>query len=124
MIKKIITLIFLMMLLQGCGQDYNSNSGDYSQYAPVEGIDSSTPDGTRLLAAYKIMQTKCFQCHTWSSYKSSASWVSARLVTAGSTGGSDLYVKLKNVGGNMPPDPIAQLTAEELTAIEVWINNI
>ncbi len=125
MMKKALAFTLLSLLISSCGQDYNSNSGDLGQYAPVEGIDSSTPDGMRLLAAYKVFQGKCFQCHqAWLGYKTSAQWVSAGKVTAGSTGGSDVWTILKNNGGNMPPDPIAQLTAEELTFVEEWINGI
>ena len=122
--KKISGLLFLVLILSGCGQDYNSNYGDYGQYSPVEGIDSSTPEGTRLLAAYKVMQAKCFQCHQWSTYKTSAQWVSAGLVVAGNSSGSDVYTILKNNGGNMPPDPIAQLSSEELSSIQTWIDGI
>lgn len=111
-------------MLSGCGQDYNSNYGDYGQYSPVEGIDSSTPEGARLLAAYKVMQTKCFQCHQWSTYKTSAQWVSTGLVTAGNSSGSEIYTILKNNGGNMPPDPIAQLTGEEVDSIKAWIDGL
>lgn len=122
--KKISGLLFLVLILSGCGQDYNSNYGDYGQYSPVEGIDSSTPEGTRLLAAYKVMQAKCFQCHQWSTYKTSAQWVSAGLVVAGNSSGSDVYTILKNNGGNMPPDPIAQLSSEEVNSIQTWIDGI
>lgn len=122
--KKILALTFTILMLTGCGQDYNSNYGDGGQYSPIEGIDSSTPDGTRLLAAYKVAQTKCFQCHQWSTYKTSAQWVSAGLAVAGNSGGSEMYTILKNNGGNMPPDPIAQLTTEELESIKTWIDGM
>ena len=122
--KKIIGLTLLLVLLAGCGQDYNSNSGDFAQYAPIEGIDSSTPDGTRLLAAYKVFQAKCFQCHTWSAYKTSADWVSAGLASKGNSSASQVYTRLKNNGSNMPPDPIAELTAAELLSVETWINQM
>lgn len=111
-------------MLTSCGQDYNSNYGDSGAYSPVEGIDSSTPEGTRLVAAYKVAQAKCFQCHQWSTYKTSSAWVSAGLVVAGNSGGSDLFTILKNNGGSMPPDPIAQLTTEELESIKTWIDNL
>lgn len=122
--KKIFCLTFLLILAAGCGQDYNSNTGDFSQYSPIEGIDSSTPDGTRLLAVYKIFQAKCFSCHTWSQYKTSEQWVSAGLVSKGNTGASQVFTRLKNSGGNMPPDPIAELTSTELLSVEAWINQM
>lgn len=121
---KLLGFFFLVFMITGCGQDYNSNYGDYGQYSPVEGIDSSTPEGTRLLAAYKVMQTKCFQCHQWAGYKTSAQWVSAGLIVEGNSSGSNVYTILKNNGGNMPPDPIAQLTGEELETIKTWIDNL
>lgn len=120
--KKLSCFLFLLLMLAGCGQDYNSNYGDYSQYSPVEGIDTSTPEGLRLLDAYKVMQTSCFQCHSWSEYKTSAQWVSAGLVTRGNLSSSILYTRLKNVGGNMPP--AGQLTTADFTSIETWISNL
>jgi len=122
--KTTLLTFFLAAFLASCGQDYNSNYNDKGRYAPIAGIDSSTPDGARLLASYRIMQDKCFQCHQWSSYKSSAQWVAAGKVVAGSTGASSIYTNLINAGGNMPPAPIAQLTSEEVASIEAWINGI
>jgi uncharacterized membrane protein len=123
--NKIICLIFIIFFAASCGQDYNSNSGDYSQYAPQDGIDASIADGTRLLAAYKIFQAKCFQCHSaWSVYKSSVQWTSSGLVTQGNTSGSLVWTRLKNNGGDMPQDPIAELTTDELAIVETWINGI
>lgn len=109
-------------MLAGCGQDYNSNYGDYSQYSPVEGVDSSTPEGVRLLEAYKVFQTNCFQCHSWSEYKTSEQWVTAGLVTKGNLTSSPVYTRLKNVGGNMPP--AGQLSTADFTSIENWISNL
>ena len=115
----------ILILATGCGQDYNSNSGDFGQYAPIEGIDSSTADGARLLASYKVFQAKCFQCHnSWANYKSSAQWEASGLVQKGNSSASQVYTRLKNNGGNMPPDPIAELTATELLSVETWINQI
>jgi len=122
--KKRVIFILILGVLVSCGQDYNSNTGDFAQYAPIEGIDSSTPDGTRLLASYKVFQAKCFQCHTWSAYKTSADWVSAGLVSKGNSSASQVYTRLKNTGGDMPPDPIAELTAAELLTVETWINQM
>lgn len=123
--KKICSLLFVAFIITGCGQAYNSNSGDEGQYAPISGIDSSTPDGARLLAAYKVFQGKCFGCHSaWQGYKSSAQWVEAHEVVAGDLSSSPVYTRLKNVGGDMPRDPIAQLTAEELATVETWISQM
>jgi uncharacterized membrane protein len=123
--KKICLLLFITLIISGCGQSYNSNSGDEGQYAPISGLDSSTPDGARLLTVYKVFQAKCFGCHSaWTSYKSSAQWVSAGAVTAGSLSQSKVHSRLKNVGGDMPKDPIAQLTSDELAAVEAWITGM
>ena len=123
--NKWLLIAFVLILASSCGQDYNSNSGDFGQYAPIEGIDSSSPDGSRLLAAYKVFQAKCFQCHnSWSGYKTSDQWVAAGNVSKGNLSASQVYTRLKNNGGNMPPDPIAELTADELLSVETWINQI
>jgi uncharacterized membrane protein len=124
MIKTIIILPFLLFLLIGCGQDYNSSYNDAGQYSQIDGIDSSTPEGARLLAAYKVMQQKCFQCHQWSNYKTSAQWINTGRVTVGNLSGSSIYTRLKNNNGDMPPEPLAQLTADELKAVKVWIEGI
>ncbi len=124
MMNRNLFFLFSLLLIASCGQDYNSNYSDKGRYAPIAGIDSSTPDGARLLASYRVLQDKCFQCHQWSSYKTSAQWVAAGKVVAGSTGGSSLYTNLINAGGNMPPAPIAQLSSDELATIEAWINGI
>lgn len=120
--NKNLFCLILSLFIVSCGQDYNSNYGDKGRYTPIEGIDSSTPEGARLLASYRVMQEKCFQCHQWSTYKTSEQWVTANLVTRGSTSGSGVYTRLKNNGSDMPPDPIAQLTSEELASLEAWIN--
>lgn len=111
--------------MTSCGQSYNSNSGDMATYEPIEGIDSSTPEGERLLAAYKALRPNCFSCHQgYADYKTSEQWVSAGLVTAGNPTSSTVYTILKNVGGRMPPDPGAPLTAQELADVEAWITGL
>lgn len=124
LIFKIFFLFSFFSLLTGCGQDFNSNYGDFGQYAPIEGIDSSTPEGARLLAAYKVLQAKCFQCHSWSNYKTSQAWIDAGRVVAGNPSASSIYSTLKNNNGNMPPDPFAPLTSAEIVLFEDWINNL
>ena len=123
--KKILSLIILSVVLSSCGQDYNSSSNDAGQYAPIEGIDSSTAGGARLLAAYRVMQSKCFQCHSsWATYKTNALWVSSGKIVAGNPSASSAYTSLKNNNGNMPPDPYAQLTTEELETVTNWIQGM
>jgi mono/diheme cytochrome c family protein len=125
--KKLLVMTFLLLGLTSCGSDYNSNYGDYAQYGPIEGIDSSTPDGARLLDAYKVMQTnKCFQCHgDFASFKTSAAWVSSPkgIVVAGSPSSSTVFTRLINNGGDMPQNG-SQLTTEEVAKIEAWISGI
>ena len=111
------------MLAASCGQDYNSNSGDFGQYAPIEGLDSSTEDGTRLLAAYKVMRTKCFSCHgDWAEFKSSEAWIATGRVSAGNSVGSTLFIKI--LDGTMPPPSAAQMVGEETSKIQAWIDGI
>ncbi|NOT79719.1 MAG: hypothetical protein HOP07_12065 [Bacteriovoracaceae bacterium] len=124
MANKLIISLFLCLAFVSCGQDYNSNYGDKGRYTPIEGIDSSTPAGARMLGVYRVMQDKCFQCHQWSNYKTAEQWEAAGIVSRGSLSGSICHTRLKNNGSDMPPDPIAQLTAEELTAVEEWILNM
>ena len=123
--KIFFILLAFTVLMTSCGQDYNSSSSDAGQYAPIEGINSSTAGGARLLAAYRVMQSKCFQCHSaWSTYKTNALWVSSGKVVAGNTSASSAYTSLKNNNGNMPPDPYAQLTTEELETVTSWIQGM
>ena len=119
-------MTFLLITLASCGSDYNSNYGDYSKYGPIEGIDSSTPDGARLLAAYRVMQGQCFSCHAgYADYKSSAAWVASgsSRVVAGSPTSSTIFTKLLNNGGTMPLNG-SQLSADDVAAIEAWITGI
>lgn len=121
--KSIYTIIFIF-LLSGCGQSFNSNSGDASQYEPISGIDDSTPEGERFLAAYKVYKNNCFTCHAWEEYKTSAHWVASSLVVPNSISTSKVYTDLRNVGGDMPPSQYPQLTTEEVATIVAWINGM
>ena len=122
--KKIFILAFILTLYS-CGQDYNSNSGDSGQYSTNGSIDTSTPEGARLSAAYTVMQGKCFQCHSaWSAYDTSSKWEQAGLITPSSAATSQLIRSLKNYGGDMPPDSHSPLTNEQLTTLENWIDNL
>lgn len=121
---KKLFFVSLFLFLSSCGQDYNSNSGDQGQYSPNGSIDTSTPDGVRLSAAYSILQAKCFQCHSgWTNYTTSAQWESAGLIAKGSAANSELVRSLKNYGGDMPPDPQSPLSTEQVAVFENWIDN-
>lgn len=123
--KSNLLLLSILLLVSSCGQDYNSNSGDSGQYTPNSAIDTSTPEGARLSAAYTVLQNKCLQCHsTWSGFTTSSRWEQAGLIVTGSASGSEIVRRLKNYGGDMPPDPFSPLSNEELTAVENWIDNL
>lgn len=116
---KIILLFILSMAFASCGQDYNSNYNDRGTYADI-GISAGDP----LYRPYQVLQTKCFGCHAseWSDYKNSQQWVDAGLVVRGNYASSALKTRLRNFGGNMPPDPYSPLTSTELEILRTWIN--
>lgn len=119
--------LFVLFFLIGCGQDFNSNSGDES-FSAVNGIDTSTPAGQRLDAAYTVLKNECMSCHTgyhnsWNSYKTDTAWINAGLVSAGSPAASTVYNRLKNVGGDMPLlNP--QISEVERQALDAWITQL
>lgn len=122
---KSFICLTIIALLSSCGQDYNSNSGDAGQYSTVSTIDTSTPEGVRLAASYSVLQAKCFQCHSgWSGYTTSQQWVDAGLVVRGSFLSSELIRRLKNYGGDMPPDPQSPLSTDEIAPLQTWIENL
>lgn len=120
---------FLLILLftTGCGQSFNSNTGDEA-FSAVNGIDTSTPAGQRLDAAYTVLKNDCMSCHTgyhnsWNAYKTDLAWQNAGLVSPGSTAASTVYSRLKNIGGDMPLlNP--QISETERQTLETWITNL
>ncbi len=122
MLKQIMFLIFIFFV-SGCGQDYNSNTNDKSQYTTVE-IDTSTPQGSRFALAYKVLQTQCFECHAWSVLNTSERWVDSGYVTRGNYTDSPIIGILKNYGGTMPKDPYPAMTTTDLAILEDWITNM
>jgi len=117
--NKSFLILFFLIFLNSCGQDYNSNYNDRGTYA-----DIGIPPGDPLYNSYIILQNKCFSCHVWGDYKTSAQWESAGLVTAGNFNGSTIIKSLKNYGGNMPKDPYSPLTSTEIESLKVWINSL
>lgn len=119
--------LILLILLTSCGQSFNSNSGDEA-YTAVNGIDTSTPAGQRLDAAYTVLKSECMSCHTgyhnsWNAYKTDLAWQNAGLVSAGNTASSAVYMRLKNVGGDMPLlNP--QISETKRQTLETWITNL
>ena len=119
--KKIITLLYLALLVTSCGQDYNSNYNDRGTYA-----DSGIPSGSPLYNAYVVIQNKCFTCHgsQWQDYKTSQQWIDAGLVIKDNYTNSKIIYRLKNYGGDMHSGPYSQLTSSETDALRTWINSI
>lgn len=117
-------LIIALFILAGCGQDTNSQTNDRTEYGQVE-IDTTSPEGARLSAAYAVLQTNCFSCHgTWASYTTSNDWINSGKIEPGSYATSELAVRLKNNGGNMPPNPKSALSSADDTTLKNWINNL
>tara|TARA_R110000868_G_scaffold117600_15_gene312500 strand:+ start:7489 stop:7857 length:369 start_codon:yes stop_codon:yes gene_type:complete len=120
-------LILLSLLFVGCGQSFNSNSGD-AAFTATNGIDTSTAAGQRLDAAYTVLKNECMSCHTgyhnsWNTYKTDLAWQSAGLVNAGNPASSSVYFRLKNVGGDMPQlNP--QISETERQILDDWISQL
>ena len=121
--KSFLHFLFSLSLMSivSCGQDYNSNYNDRGTYA-----DIGIPPGTPLYNSYIILQNKCFTCHAspYKDYTSNQAWIDSGLVIAGSFETSPLKLKLKNYGGNMPPEPTSPLTASEIETLKNWINGL
>ena len=120
--KYLVSLVFL--LLASCGQNFNSNSGDFA-LSSDNGIDSSTPAGSRLSAAYDVLKSNCMSCHTgyhnaWANYKTDSEWITKGLAVRGDTTSSQVYDRLKNVGGDMPLNS-PQISDSNRQIIENWI---
>lgn len=119
-----IRIIVPLFLLCSCGQDFNSSSGDFALSAD-NGIDTSTPAGQRLSAAYNVIKNDCISCHSgyhnsWANYKTDAEWISKGLAVRGDTTSSQVYDRLKNVGGDMPRGA-PQISDSDRQKIEDWI---
>ncbi len=119
-----IRVVLSLILLFGCGQDFNSSSGDFALSAD-NGIDTSTAAGQRLSAAYNVIKNNCISCHSgyhnsWASYKTDAAWISKGLAVRGDTTSSQVYDRLKNVGGDMPL-AAPQISDSDRQILEDWI---
>ncbi len=114
--RSFLLLIFLLLFLGSCGQDYNSNYNDRGTYA-----DIGIPAGTPLYNAYVLIQNRCFSCHSgaWQDFKTDQAWMDSGLVSKGSFDTSTLRNKLQNYGGNMP-----RLTSSEIDTLKTWINGL
>ncbi|MGZ3723077.1 MAG: hypothetical protein ACXVA9_09115 [Bdellovibrionales bacterium] len=109
----------LILTLASCGQNYNSSTNDNGGEL---GIDCATEP--RLCAAVLAMKNNhCFECHSWSGYKTDASWIAAGLVTKDNPGNSKLVQQLKNAGGTMPQN-YSPMSSDEYDAVKTWIQNM
>jgi mono/diheme cytochrome c family protein len=109
------------LILSGCGQDSNSNSGDAVPRTPV---DNSDPQSQRRTAARAVLQTHCASCHgAWMSNTTDAQWIASGLIVAESSATSKLVYRLINEGSNMPQGGSA-LPDTEYQALRSWINKI
>ena len=114
---KNLVLLIGLIFISSCGQDYNSSFNDVEQYGT--GVDPSTEFGQ----AYFVMRERCFSCHSGlGQLKTSADWVSNGKVDAGDWDRSYIRNYLTNYGGSMPPN--GDLTQEELTKLQTWVNNL
>ena len=119
-------LIFFLILLVSCGQDFNSNTFDQSRYA--SNIDANSPAGQRFLAAYNLIDSKCTNCHlgyhnSYAGYTTSDDWINNGLVVAGNFEASQLRNTLKNYGGDMPLQG-SQFSDAEIEILQDWIDQL
>jgi|SRR5690606_38356957 len=120
-------LLVIILLSASCGQSFNSHTGD-ELFSGSNGIDTSTPAGQRLDAAYTVLKNECMSCHTgyhnsWANYRTDSAWINAGLVSPGSINSSSVYTRLKNVGGDMPVlNP--QISEVEREVLEDWISQL
>lgn len=108
-----------ILVLSNCGQNYNSNSNDVTGSSNIDcGLYA------KLCTAYPVIQhNHCFQCHSWSGYRTDEQWVQAGLVVPGSPNTSSLIKQLQNTGGDMPKDYSA-LSSDDIDTLKAWIQAI
>jgi hypothetical protein len=117
--KCLAVLVLGTIGVTSCGQNYNSDSNDAGGDI---GIDCST--NASLCAAYTVIQNNhCFECHSWSGYKTNAAWVSAGLVVADDPTDSMIIKQLKNSGGTMPQN-YTPLLSSDYNSLVSWIQNL
>ncbi len=112
----------------GCGQDYNSNSGDdvYQESGPGPG--GGSPEEQAFAAAFAVIKAQCIGCHSnyhasWNKMTTEADWKSSSYVVPGNSTGSNIISILINNGGNMPKDGKA-LSAEDYAKLTSWIDGM
>lgn len=124
--KKML-LIFITLFLFGC-QDTNSNSDDKIKYGPIE-ITETDPN---FLAAYKVIQNRCVNCHTssihnhWAGLISNDDWLSQYVIVKNRPDLSALIQRIINSGAPSSNMPIggSALPANEYQALTKWVTEI
>lgn len=110
----------LAWALAGCGQDFNSHSGD----SPVSQLSADVCEseaGARFCAARAIFEANCFSCHpSWADLDSDERWQGSGLVVPGDTGQSRAINRLINAGSNMPLGGDA-LSADDYAVLLDWV---
>lgn len=117
--------LLLSLLLGGC-QSYNSHTGDKAKFAEIE-----LENNPQFRAAYKVIQTRCINCHqgthnTWATYVNSQLWIDNGLIVSQDSQASKLVRRTINsgvVGANMPPEG-GPLPNDEYQTILDWINGL
>lgn len=120
-----IRVLFLLTFIVGC-QSYNSHTGDKAKFAVLE-----LEDNPQFRAAYKVIQSRCINCHsgnhnTWATYVNSQLWVDKGLIVKGNATNSLLVKRIINsgeTGSNMPPEG-GPLPNDEYQSILDWINGL
>jgi len=116
---RFIVALFITAAVLSCGQNYNSSTNDNGGDI---GIDCTTQ--AQLCTAYSALKNNhCFECHSWSGYRTDQAWISAGLVVKDSPLSSQLVTNLKNAGGSMPQNN-SPMSSDEYDAVTTWIQNM
>jgi hypothetical protein len=104
-----------------CGQDFNSNSFDYSPGNQSNKKTCSAWGDQSRCEAVDVIQRLCTRCHSeWAKLEENSEWISSGLVIPGDPKKSPIIARLINSGSNMPLNGTA-LNQYELQALSDWI---
>lgn len=124
--SKLLLLITFVFTLIGCGQDFNTNSGDKPVTTDSQTVSEcgSSDSETGFCAARLIYQTNCFSCHPgWAEYETQTAWADAGLVIPGDINNSPAINRLINYGSDMPLNGSALSEQDYQTLID-WVQSI
>jgi len=112
---KFYCFISFSLFLTSCGQTFNSSSSD-ARYGVVTQS-----------AAITILNNNCVNCHdgyhnAWGVYKTFDDYDNAGLVNSGDPDNSQIIIRLKNFGGDMPKNAGALSDADYLV-LQNWITS-